>query len=64
MSYWIVDKTGELTQKYDNVTKGVKNGTPVYAELEVVDMGKSDEGFAADYDGVYQVMKINKIAIK
>ena len=64
MAYWIVDKTGELTQKYDNVTKGVKNGTPVYAELEVVDMGKSDEGFAADYDGVYQVMKINKIAIK
>lgn len=64
MTYWIVDETGELTQKYDDVTKGVKNGTPVYVELEVVDMGKSDEGFAADYDGVYQVMKINKITAK
>ena len=44
--YWIVDKTGELLQKYDGETKGIKNGTPVYVELEVIDMGKSDEGFA------------------
>mgnify|MGYP002671200360 CR=1 FL=1 len=28
--YWIVDKTGELLQKYDGETKGIKNGTPVY----------------------------------
>ena len=41
--YWIVDKTGELLQKYDGETKGIKNGTPVYVELEVIDMGKSDE---------------------
>ena len=33
-------------------------------ELEVIDMGKSDEGFAADYAGVYHVMKINKITVK
>lgn len=38
--YWIVDKTGELLQKYDGETKGIKNGTPVYVELEVIDMGK------------------------
>lgn len=62
--YWIVDKTGELLQKYDGETKGIKNGTPVYVELEVIDMGKSDEGFAADYAGVYHVMKINKITVK
>ena len=61
---WIVDKTGELLQKYDGETKGIKNGTPVYVELEVIDMGKSDEGFAADYAGVYHVMKINKITVK
>lgn len=62
--YWIVDETGELEQKYDNETNGVKNGTPVYVELDVIDMGKSNEGFAADYDGVYQVMKIHKLIAK
>ena len=30
--YWIVDETGELMQKYDDMTKGVKNGKPVYVE--------------------------------
>ena len=54
----------KLLQKYDGETKGIKNGTPVYVELEVIDMGKSDEGFAADYAGVYHVMKINKITVK
>ena len=38
-----------------------KNGTPVYVELDVIDMGKTDEGFAADYEGVYSVTKIKKI---
>ena len=51
-------------QKYDDMTKGIKNGKPVYVELEVVDMGKADDGFAADYEGVYQIMKINKMALK
>ena len=37
---------------------------PVYVELEVVDMGKAEDGFAADYEGVYQIMKINKMALK
>lgn len=61
VSYWIVDKTGKLVQEYDQLTGGTKNAVPVYAELEVMDMGKSDEGFAAGYDGVYHVVKINKI---
>lgn len=61
VSHWIVDKTDSLTEKYDELTKGVKNGTPVYVEIEVVDMGKSEEGFAADYASVYEVVKINKI---
>ena len=30
-------------------------------ELDVIDMGKTDEGFAADYEGVYSVTKIKKI---
>lgn len=62
--HWIIDKTGELIQKYDGITKGAKNGMPVYVELEVTDMGKSNDGFAADYASVYYVTKINKIKIK
>lgn len=59
--YWVADETGTLAEKYDEVTRGTKNGTPVYAELEVVDMGKADDGFAADYTGVYSVVKIIRI---
>lgn len=61
VNYWINDETGDLIRKYDNLTKGTKNGTPVYAELEVIDMGKASEGFAAEYAGVYKVLKIINI---
>lgn len=64
LSYWIVDKTGELTRQYDELTEGNKNGTPVYVELEVIDKGKSDEGFAAEYAGVYEVGKIIQMSRK
>ena len=64
VDYWVVDETGELMQKYDEITKGIKNGKPVYVELEVIDMGKAEEGFAADYASVYQIMKVNKITSK
>ena len=60
-AYWIVDATEELYQEYDKKTGGVKNGTSVYAELQVEDMGKSNEGFAADYLGVLKVHKVIKI---
>lgn len=63
VSYWVVDKTGKLSEYYDRLTGGVKNGTPVYAELEVVDMGKSDEGFAKSYESVYQVVRINGLSL-
>lgn len=62
--YWVIDKTGELYKQYDELTKGQKNGVPVHAELEVRDMGKSQEGFAAEYDGVYEVVKIDKLSAK
>lgn len=61
LSYWIVDKTGKLAQEYDQITDGTKNAVPIYVELEVMDMGRSEEGFAADYAGVYHVVKINKM---
>lgn len=63
-AYWIVDETGELMQKYDEITEGTKNGMPVYAELEVVDAGKAEDGFAADYAGVYRILKINRLSLK
>lgn len=59
--YWIIDKTGELYLEYDKKTGGTKNGQPVQADLQIVDMGKSDEGFAANYKGVYHVYKINRL---
>lgn len=60
--YWVIDKSGELEKQYDELTKGQKNGTPVHAVLEVKDMGKSDEGFAAEYDGVLYVTKVCKLS--
>lgn len=61
LDYWIIDKTGRLSQEYDQITGGIKNGIPIQAELEVIDVGKSDEGFAAEYDGTYHVTKIIRL---
>ena len=61
--YWIVDKTGDLTRRYDALTGGTRNGTPVYAELEVLDLGPSDEGFAESYDGVYRIVKVDSLSL-
>lgn len=60
-TYWIVDKTGKLYQEYDRVTNGTKRGIPVHAELDVVDIGKSEDGFSKDYKSVYAVHKIDTI---
>ena len=59
--YWIVDPSGNLLQEYDNATQGTRSGYPVYAELQIKSMGKSGEGFAAHYAGVYQVTGVNKV---
>ena len=61
-AYWIIDKTGRLAEEYDGLTGGTKNGTPVHADLEVIDAGKSDKGFARSYRSVYQVVKINSLS--
>lgn len=57
-AYWVVDRTGVLAAEYDLVTGGEKCGAEVEAELEVVDAGPSDEGFAAQYAGVYEVTRV------
>ena len=59
--FWVKDLTGKLQQEYDQVTQGVRNGYPVYAEFQVRNMGKSYEGFAAAYAGVYEVTDIREI---
>lgn len=56
--FWIVDKTGQLLEKYDKVTKGQKNGKPVKALLRLEYNGKWDDGFAAEYDGTYFVREV------
>lgn len=57
-AYWIIDKTGKLYPTYDSLTDGTKNGSPVHAKLVVQNIGKSEEGFAADYASVYLVREI------
>ena len=56
--YWLVDKTGALTDFYDKATQGQKNGNPVKAVLKVEYNGKWEDGFAADYAGVFFVREI------
>ena len=60
--YWLVDRSGVLTEAYARaVGPNAEPYTPVRAELQVVDKGPSDEGFAADYAGVYEVEKVMTI---
>lgn len=56
--FWIVDKTGQLLEKYEKVTKGQKNGKPVKATLRLEYNGKWDDGFAAEYDGTYLIREV------
>ena len=59
--FWFVDKTGTLDDLYDKTTGGQKNGKPVKATLKVEYNGKWDDGFAADYDGVYLVREVLRL---
>lgn len=61
--YWIIDKTDSLKPLYEQtVGENAKPYTAVKASLRVIDTGKSTEGFAAEYDGVYQVEEVIDIA--
>ena len=61
IEYWIIDRSGALDREYDRVTGGSKNGQPVEAELELRYTGPSDEGFAAGYEGVFEVVAIRSM---
>ena len=58
VEYWIVDRSGALEREYDRKTGGQKNGMPARVELKARYKGPSDEGFAADYEGVFDVVEI------
>lgn len=58
-AFWVEDTTDKLKSQYEEFTKDAKEHyTPIYAELKVVDKGKTTEGFAAEYDGVYEVIEV------
>ena len=62
LSYWVVDRSGELKKRYEEALPAdAKPYTPVSAELKVKMMGPSSEGFAADYDGVVEVLQIIRV---
>lgn len=61
--YWIIDETDSLKPLYEKAAgEKAKPYTAVKASLRVVDAGKSAEGFAAEYDGVYRVKEIIEVA--
>lgn len=56
--FWIVDKSGQLEEKYNKLTGGNKNGKPVKATLKLKYDRQWEDGFAAEYDGVYLVSEV------
>lgn len=61
--YWIIDETDSLKPLYEQtVGEKAKPYTAVKASLRVVDAGKSSDGFAAEYDGVYRVKEVIEVA--
>lgn len=58
IDYWVIDKTGTMLKLYEALTEGKAKYTPIFVEIEIVDKGKSDDGFAADYEGVYEIVRI------
>lgn len=61
--YWLVDKSGQLMEKYKEVIGSkIINNQPVQARLKVKNIGKMSEGFGADYDGAYEVIEIEEMS--
>lgn len=59
IEYWFIDRTGKVREMYEElVPEGMKDYTPVKTELKVVKKGKSDDGFAADYDGTFEIVEV------
>lgn len=59
--YWLRDRSGALEREYNRVSGGAHDGRPVEAELRLRYAGRDDEGFAAQYEGVYEVEEIRSM---
>ena len=60
--YWLEDETGEIQKRYvDVLGNGQAPYTPIYAELKGEKLPKAEDGFAADYDGVFKASEIVKL---
>lgn len=57
--YWLIDKSDELYKQYLQVAP-IEQGVyvPVRAELKVKELPKMEDGFGAEYDGTYEVLKV------
>lgn len=63
LDYWVVDKTSILKHGYEKVIgENPKPYTPVYLSAEVNFLGKANDGFAEEYDGVVEVTKIHALS--
>ena len=63
MKYALLSQKATLKEEYEKtIGNNSEPYTPVYAELKVIDTGKSNEGFAAEYAGVYHVKEVLNIS--
>lgn len=58
--FWVRDQTNNLKDIYEQLTKEEQAYTPIFVEMEIIDKGKAKEGFPADYESVYEVVKVIK----
>jgi hypothetical protein len=55
--FWILWEE-KLNELYFNLTKNKEPYTPIFVRIEIIDKGKSEDGYAADYDSTYEVVNI------
>ena len=65
-SFWVVGESKLLQPLRDKAmelskAKG-KPYQPVYVEISIVSEKKADDGFAADYDGVYRLITVHSVS--
>lgn len=61
-SYWLIDRTDQARSRYRDVLgAGAASYAPVNVELEVRSLGRSLDGFSQEYDGVYEIIKIQEM---
>lgn len=60
--YWLTDETQDVYKEYDKLLENTDSPyMPVYAELKGKKSPKATDGFAAEYDGVFEVTEVIKM---